>query len=173
MRCRQMGARSRGVRLPKRGKSWGVRLCVGCSNSAKRSGLTKALTIIRGEGCPCLPSMARHFEFLTRKRTAKSWAVNVRATRLKVPIPCCAWHLSWWFPRTSFWGPALEGTKELWGILLGYNLVRVDIVPTAREAKVEPTRISFVESVPRKTPLPQSGEDQNEQLQAQETEFRA
>jgi hypothetical protein len=37
--------------------------------------------------------------------------------------------------------------QELWGILLVYNLVRVEIERTAREAKVEPTRISFVESL--------------------------
>jgi hypothetical protein len=37
--------------------------------------------------------------------------------------------------------------QELWGILLVYNLIRVEMERTAREAKVEPTRISFVESL--------------------------
>lgn len=35
--------------------------------------------------------------------------------------------------------------QEIWGILLAYNLVRVEIEAVAREAKVPPTRISFVE----------------------------
>lgn len=34
--------------------------------------------------------------------------------------------------------------QELWGILLAYNLVRLEMEEVAREAKVEPTRISFV-----------------------------
>lgn len=37
--------------------------------------------------------------------------------------------------------------QELWGILLVYNLIRVEMERTAREAKVEPNRISFVESL--------------------------
>lgn len=37
--------------------------------------------------------------------------------------------------------------QELWGILLVYNLIRVEMERTAQEAKVEPTRISFVESL--------------------------
>lgn len=37
--------------------------------------------------------------------------------------------------------------QELWGLLLVYNLVRVEMERTAREMKVEPTRISFVESL--------------------------
>jgi len=41
-----------------------------------------------------------------------------------------------------------EGVKqELWGILLAYNLVRLEMAHVAREAKVDPTRISFVESL--------------------------
>lgn len=38
-----------------------------------------------------------------------------------------------------------EGVRqEIWGILLAYNLVRLEIAEIAREAKVEPLRISFV-----------------------------
>ena len=37
--------------------------------------------------------------------------------------------------------------QELWGILLAYNLVRLEMESIAREAKIEPTRISFVESL--------------------------
>lgn len=37
--------------------------------------------------------------------------------------------------------------QELWGLLLAYNLVRVEIERIAKSAKVEPTRISFVESL--------------------------
>jgi hypothetical protein len=37
--------------------------------------------------------------------------------------------------------------QELWGILLVYNLVRLEMVSIAREAKIEPTRISFVEAL--------------------------
>jgi hypothetical protein len=37
--------------------------------------------------------------------------------------------------------------QELWGILLVYNLVRLEMQSIAREAKVEPTRISFVEAL--------------------------
>jgi hypothetical protein len=37
--------------------------------------------------------------------------------------------------------------QELWGLLLVYNLVRQQMESIAREAKVEPTRISFVESL--------------------------
>jgi len=37
--------------------------------------------------------------------------------------------------------------QELWGILLAYNLVRVEIERIAKAAKVEPTRISFVEAL--------------------------
>ena len=41
-----------------------------------------------------------------------------------------------------------EGVEqELWGILLAYNLVRVEMERVAKAAKVEPTRISFVESL--------------------------
>jgi hypothetical protein len=41
-----------------------------------------------------------------------------------------------------------EGVRqELWGIFLAYNMVRVEIERVAREAKVPPTRISFVESL--------------------------
>lgn len=37
--------------------------------------------------------------------------------------------------------------QELWGILLAYNLVRLEMERVAKSAKVEPTRISFVESL--------------------------
>ena len=41
-----------------------------------------------------------------------------------------------------------EGVKqELWGILLAYNLVRLEMERIANEADVEPTRISFVEAL--------------------------
>jgi hypothetical protein len=37
--------------------------------------------------------------------------------------------------------------QELWGVLLAYNLLRLEIESIAREAKVEPTRISFLEAL--------------------------
>jgi hypothetical protein len=37
--------------------------------------------------------------------------------------------------------------QELWGIFLAYNMIRLEMARTAAEAKVEPTRISFLESV--------------------------
>jgi len=37
--------------------------------------------------------------------------------------------------------------QELWGILLVYNLVRLEMESIAREAKIAPTRISFVEAL--------------------------
>jgi hypothetical protein len=37
--------------------------------------------------------------------------------------------------------------QELWGILLAYNLVRVEMERAAKEANVEPRRISFVNSL--------------------------
>lgn len=41
-----------------------------------------------------------------------------------------------------------EGVRqELWGILLGYNLIRLEMVQIAQEAKVEPTRISFTSAI--------------------------
>lgn len=41
-----------------------------------------------------------------------------------------------------------DGVKqELWGILLAYNLVRLEIERLAQDAAVEPTRISFVEAL--------------------------
>jgi hypothetical protein len=41
-----------------------------------------------------------------------------------------------------------DGVKqELWGILLAYNLVRLEMASIAAEADVEPTRISFVEAL--------------------------
>jgi hypothetical protein len=41
-----------------------------------------------------------------------------------------------------------DGVKqELWGILLAYNLVRLEMTRIAVEADVEPTRISFVEAL--------------------------
>ncbi len=35
-------------------------------------------------------------------------------------------------------------TQEIWGILIAYNLVRREMEQAAAEARVEPTRISFV-----------------------------
>ncbi|MBB1274817.1 IS4 family transposase [Psychromonas sp. SR45-3] len=41
-----------------------------------------------------------------------------------------------------------EGVQqELWGVLLGYNLIRLEMVNIALEAKVEPTRISFTAAI--------------------------
>jgi transposase IS4-like protein/DDE family transposase len=41
-----------------------------------------------------------------------------------------------------------EGVRqELWGILLAYNLVRLEMARVAQEAGVEPTRISFAEAL--------------------------
>ena len=41
-----------------------------------------------------------------------------------------------------------DGVKqELWGILLAYNLIRLEMARIAAEADVEPTRISFVEAL--------------------------
>jgi hypothetical protein len=41
-----------------------------------------------------------------------------------------------------------DGVKqELWGILLAYNLIRLEMTRIAAEAEVEPTRISFVEAL--------------------------
>lgn len=37
--------------------------------------------------------------------------------------------------------------QELWGILLAYNLVRLEMESIAKEADVEPTEISFIESL--------------------------
>lgn len=38
----------------------------------------------------------------------------------------------------------VEGVKqELWGVLIAYNLVRLEMASIAHEANVEPTRISF------------------------------
>ena len=37
--------------------------------------------------------------------------------------------------------------QELWGILLAYNLVRLEMASIAEEEKIEPTRISFIESL--------------------------
>lgn len=37
--------------------------------------------------------------------------------------------------------------QEIWGILLAYNLVRLEMESVATEQKIEPTRISFVESL--------------------------
>ena len=37
--------------------------------------------------------------------------------------------------------------QELWGILLAFSLVRLEMASIAREANIEPTRISFVESL--------------------------
>ncbi len=44
-------------------------------------------------------------------------------------------------------GPCSGVEQELWGILLAYNLVRLEMERVAKQAKVEPTRISFVESL--------------------------
>jgi hypothetical protein len=41
-----------------------------------------------------------------------------------------------------------EGVRqELWGVLLGYNLVRLEMVAIANEAEVLPTRISFTAAI--------------------------
>lgn len=41
-----------------------------------------------------------------------------------------------------------EGVRqELWGVLLGYNLIRLEMVAIAGEAKVLPTRISFTAAI--------------------------
>ena len=41
-----------------------------------------------------------------------------------------------------------EGVRqELWGVLLGYNLIRLEMVHIAQEANVEPTRISFTSAI--------------------------
>lgn len=37
--------------------------------------------------------------------------------------------------------------QELWGVLLAYNLVRLEMEALAEQEKIEPTRISFVESL--------------------------
>jgi hypothetical protein len=37
--------------------------------------------------------------------------------------------------------------QEIWGVLLAYNLVRLEMENIAHEAKIEPTRISFVEAL--------------------------
>jgi len=37
--------------------------------------------------------------------------------------------------------------QELWGVLLVYNLIRLEMAAVAKEANVEPVRISFVESL--------------------------
>jgi len=37
--------------------------------------------------------------------------------------------------------------QELWGILLAYNLVRLEMASIAKEENIEPTRISFIESL--------------------------
>jgi hypothetical protein len=37
--------------------------------------------------------------------------------------------------------------QEVWGVLLAYNLVRLEMESIAKDADVEPTRISFVEAL--------------------------
>jgi hypothetical protein len=37
--------------------------------------------------------------------------------------------------------------QELWGILLAYNLIRLEMASIAEEAKVVPTRISFIDAL--------------------------
>ena len=37
--------------------------------------------------------------------------------------------------------------QEIWGVLLAYNLVRLEMQSIAKQARVEPTRISFVEAL--------------------------
>lgn len=42
----------------------------------------------------------------------------------------------------------VEGVKqELWGVLIAYNLVRLEMAAIAKEAKVAPTRISFTAAI--------------------------
>ena len=50
--------------------------------------------------------------------------------------------------------------QELWGILLAYNLVRLEMASIAREESIKPTRISFVESLRlmRRVGMAQRGE---------------
>lgn len=41
-----------------------------------------------------------------------------------------------------------EGVRqELWGVLIAYNLVRLEMVAIAKEAEVAPTRISFTAAI--------------------------
>lgn len=41
-----------------------------------------------------------------------------------------------------------EGVRqELWGVLIAYNLVRLEMTAIAKEAKVAPTRISFTAAI--------------------------
>jgi hypothetical protein len=37
--------------------------------------------------------------------------------------------------------------QEVWGILIAYNLVRLEMESIAKDARIEPTRISFIESL--------------------------
>lgn len=37
--------------------------------------------------------------------------------------------------------------QELWGLFLAYNMVRLEMARVAKEAKLEPTRISFIEAL--------------------------
>jgi hypothetical protein len=68
-------------------------------------------------------------------------------------------------------------TQEIWGILLAYNLVRLEMERVAEEAGVEPTRISFVAALHLivdewqwlAVALPAGCEDQDEQLLAEAT----
>ncbi len=42
----------------------------------------------------------------------------------------------------------VEGVKqELWGVLIAYNLVRLEMAAIAEEAKVDPTRVSFTAAI--------------------------
>jgi hypothetical protein len=42
----------------------------------------------------------------------------------------------------------VEGVKqELWGVLIAYNLVRLEMTAITKEAKVAPTRISFTAAI--------------------------
>ncbi|MGB0899480.1 MAG: IS4 family transposase, partial [Psychrobium sp.] len=42
----------------------------------------------------------------------------------------------------------VDGVKqELWGVLIAYNLIRLEMAAIAEEAKVEPTRVSFTAAI--------------------------
>lgn len=50
--------------------------------------------------------------------------------------------------QTQLQSKFVEGVKqELWGVLIAYNLVRLEMTTIAKEAKVAPTRISFTAAI--------------------------
>ncbi|MFL0953566.1 transposase, partial [Vibrio parahaemolyticus] len=42
---------------------------------------------------------------------------------------------------------AVSVRQELWGILLAYNLVRLEMIHIAQDADVSPTRVSFTAAI--------------------------